>query len=101
MSTRCDECMEWSSDFMAAYLQHKKSLATKRGKKPAAASTGSSQPTVTASLSLGFPARLPSFADNNRLKDAVLSALQTLSQSGSLGTNLFFFFFFCSSLPCT
>ena len=98
MSTRCDECREWSSDFMAAYLQHKKSLDTKRGKKTAAASTGSSQLAVTASPSLSSSARLPSFADDNRLIDAVLSALQTLFQSGSLGTNLFFF---RSSPPCT
>ena len=35
------------------------------------------------------PVRLPSFADDDRFKEAVLSALQTLSKKGSLGTNPF------------
>ena len=76
-------------DVMNAYLQHKRSLATKRSKKPAAASSVSSQLAVTAGPSSGSPSRLPSFADDDRLKEAVLSALQTLSQKGSLGTNPF------------
>ena len=41
--------------------------------------------------SVGSPVSLPSFADDDRLKEAVLSALQTLSKKGSLGTNPFSF----------
>ena len=92
LTTHCDECKDWSSDFMSAYLQHKKSLATKRGKKPASASApGSSLPAVTSSQLVGSPVRLPSFADFDRLKQAVVSTLQNLSQSGSLGINPFSF----------
>ena len=80
LTTRCNECEDWSSDFMSAYLQHKKSLATKRDKKPVSASaTGSSLLAVTSSQLVGSPVRLPSFADDDRLKDAVLFALQNLS----------------------
>ena len=69
----------------------KRSVATKRSKKPAAATSVSSQPAVTAGPSVGSPVSLPSFIDDDRLKEAVLSALQTLSKKGSLGTNPFSF----------
>ena len=90
-SNRCDECRDWSAGVMSAYLQHKRSLATKRSKKPAAATSVSSQPAVTAGPSVGSPVSLPSLADGDRLKEAILSALQTLSKKGSLGTNPFSF----------
>ena len=72
-------------------LQHKRSHATKRSKKPAAATSVSSQPAVSAGPSVGSPVSLPSLADDDRLKEAVLSDLQTLSKKGSLGTNPFSF----------
>ena len=80
LTTRCHECQDWSSDFMSEYLKHKKSLATKRGKKPAsAAASGSSQPAVASGPLLGFPPRLLSFSDDDRLRDAILSVLQNVS----------------------
>ena len=88
LSTRCDECGEWSSDFMNAYLSHKRSLASKRSKKPQPAASVS-QPAVTAGPSLGSPVSVPSFADDDRLKEAVMSALQSLTKKGSLGSNPF------------
>ena len=92
LTTRCNECQDWSSDFMSEYLKHKKSLATKRGKKPAfAAASASSQPAVASSPLLGSPPKLPSFSDADRLRDAVLSVLQNLSQSSSVGNNPFSF----------
>ena len=88
LSTRCDECREWSSDFMNAYLTHKRSFASKRSKKPVQASS-ISQPAVTAGPSLGSLVSVSSFAYDGRLKEAVMSALQTLCKKGSLGTNPF------------
>ena len=67
---------------MTTYLSHKRSLASKRSKKPATA-IPVSQLAVTASPSLGFPVSVPSFADDDRLKEAVMSALQSLSKKGS------------------
>ena len=79
-------------DIMSEYLKHKKSLATERGKKlAAAAASGSSQPTVASSPLLGSPPRLPSISDDDKIRDAVLSVLQNLSQSGSVGINPFSF----------
>ena len=48
LSTRCNECSDWSAEIMSDYLKHKESLATKRGKKPAtvAAASVSTQPLV-------------------------------------------------------
>ena len=77
LTTCCQECQDWSLDFMSEYLKHKKFFATKRGKKPASAS---SQPAVASSPLLGSPPRLPSFSDDDRLRDAVVSVLQNLSQ---------------------
>ena len=47
LDTRCSECKE--------YLKHKKSLAGKRGKKPAVAAASVSQPAVESSPLLGSP----------------------------------------------
>ena len=92
MATRRNECQDWSADIMSEYIKHKKSLATKRGKKPAtAAASGSSQPAVASSPLLGSPPRLPSVSDDDKLRDAFLSVLQNLSQTGSIGTNPFSF----------
>ena len=80
MTTRCSECRDWSADIMSEYLKHKKSLATKRGKKPAAAAaSGSSQPAVASSPLLGSPPRLPSVSDDDKIRDAVLSAMMIRS----------------------
>ena len=58
---------------MSEYLKHKKSLATKRGKKlAAAAASGSSQPAVASSPLLGSPPRLPSVSNDDKIWDAVL-----------------------------
>ena len=79
-------------DIMSEYLKHKKSPATKRGKKPAAAvASGSSQPAVASSPLLGFPPRLPSISDDDKIRNVVLSVLQNLSQSSSVGTSPFSF----------
>ena len=61
LETRCNECTDWSVEVMTEYLKHRKSLATKRGKKPAfAAASASSQPAVASSPLLGSPPRFPS-----------------------------------------
>ena len=46
----CDECREWSTDAMADYLRHKKSLASK-GKKPKVTTPSASAPLVSPSPS--------------------------------------------------
>ena len=99
-TTRCPECQDWSVEIMSEYLKHKKSLATKRGEKAAAATaSGSSQPAVASSPLLGSPPRLPSISDDDdKIRGAILSVLQNWSQSGNVGTNLFFL---SSSLTCT
>ena len=82
---------------MTEYLKHRKSLATKRGKKPAVAATfASSQPAVASSPLLGSPSRFPSVSHDSKIRDAVLSVLQSLSQSGSVGINPL-----CLSAPST
>ena len=74
LESRCDECKDWSVEIMTEYLKHRKSLATKRGKKPAvAAASISSQPAVASSPLLGSPPTFPSVSDDSKIRDAVLS----------------------------
>ena len=72
---------------MQEYLKHKKSLATKRGKKPAVAAASVSRPAVESSTLLGSPPTFPSISEDSKIRDAVLAVLQSLSKAGSLGTN--------------
>ena len=57
LSTRCDECSNWSAEIMSDYLKHKKALATKSRKTPAtsASASASIQPAVASSPLLGSP----------------------------------------------
>ena len=52
-----------------------------------AAASASSQPAVASSPLLGSPPCLPSISNDSRIRDAVLSVLQSLSQPGSVGIN--------------
>ena len=81
LDTRCSECKDWPVDIMQEYLKHKKSLAGKRGKKPAVASV--SQPAVESSPLLGSPPTFPSISDDSKVRDAVLAVLQSLSRTGT------------------
>ena len=85
LTKRCEECREWSSDTMSTSLSHQRSLASKR-KKPQSA-TPVSQPVVTTSSSVGPSVSTSAFADDDRLKEAVMSALQLLSEKGRVGIN--------------
>ena len=85
MTDRCDECREWSSDTMTTYLSYKHNLASKRSKKPQPAPV--SQPAVTGSSVGPSSVSTSALADGDRLREAVLSAIQSLSQTGRLGTN--------------
>ena len=79
MTDRCDECREWSSDTMTTYLSYKCTLASKRSKKPQPGPVSQPGPSSVSTSAL---------ADGDRLREAVLSAIQSLSQTGRLGTNL-------------
>ena len=72
---------------MQEYLKHEKSLATKRGKKPAVAAASVSHSTVESSPLLGSPPSFPSISEDSKIRDAVMAVLQSLSRSGSLDTN--------------
>ena len=74
---------------MQEYIKYKKSLAGKRGKKPAVTAASVNQPAaaVDSSPVEPSPPSMPSVGDDSRLKDAVLAILQSLSMSGSLGIN--------------
>ena len=85
MIDRCDECREWSSDTLTTYLSYKRTLASKRSKKPQPAPV--SQPAVTGSSVGPSSVSTSALADGDRLREAVLSAIQSLSQTGRLGTN--------------
>ena len=88
LDTSCTECKDWSAEVMTEYIKRRKSLATKSGKKPAvAAASVSSLPAVASSPLLGSPPSLPSISDDSKIRDAVLSVLQSLTQSGSVGIN--------------
>ena len=71
---------------MSAYLKHKISLAGKRRKKPV--TSPSPSPAVTSSPAVGSPVTLPTVSNDSVISDTILSYLSSLSQSGSLGTNL-------------
>ena len=85
LTDRCDECREWSSDTMTTYMSYKCTLASKRSKMPQPAPV--SQPAVTGSSVGHSSVSTPALDDSDRLKEAVLSAIQSLSQAGRLGTN--------------
>ena len=91
LDVRCSECSSWSSDFMQDYLKHKKSLISKRKKKPVS-SAPSSSPSVSLAVStvasVGSPIALPSVSDDAKIKDYVHLILSSFfSQSGSVGIN--------------
>ena len=85
MTDLCDECREWSSDTMTTYLSYKRTLASKRSKKPQPAPV--SQLAVTGSSVGPSSVSSSALADGDSLREAVLSAIQSLSQTGRLGTN--------------
>ena len=85
LTDRCDECKDWSSKTMTTYLTYMRSLASKRSKMPQPASV--SQPAATGSSVGPSSASSPSLDDSDKLKEAVMSAIQSLSQIGRLGTN--------------
>ena len=98
MEVRCDECREWSTDAMAEFVRHKRSLVSK-GRKPKVSTPSASTPSVMPSESptvvsqVASPS-LSSIADDEKLKTYVHSFLASmLSQSSgqvSLGSNPFF-----------
>ena len=85
LTDHCDDCRDWSSKTMTTYLSYQRTLASKRSKTPQPATV--SQSAATGS-SVG-PSSVSSAAvdDSVRLKEAVMSAIQSLSQTGRLGTN--------------
>ena len=82
LTTRCEECTDWSSEVMSDYLKHKKSLATKSKKKPvtSASSVVSSDTGCCIQPFVRFPPRLPTVSDDSKIRDSVLSVLHALSQ---------------------
>ena len=82
MTDRCDECREWSSDTMTTYLSSKRTLASKRSKKPQPAPV--SQPAVTGSSVGPSSVSTSTLADGDSLRESVLSAIHSLSQTGRL-----------------
>ena len=85
LTDRCDECKDWPSKTMSTYLAYQRSLASKRSKTPQPASV--SQPATTSSSAGPSSVSSPSVDDSDRLKEAVMFAIQSLSQTGRLGTN--------------
>ena len=96
LDSRCSEYKDWSLEVMQEYLKHKKSLATKRGKKPAVAAASVSHPAVESSPLLGSPPSFPSISEDSKIRDAVLAVLQSFSRSGSVDINPSSF-----TAPCT
>ena len=85
LTDRCDECKDWSSKTITAYLAYMRSWASKRSKTPQPASV--SQPAATGSSVGPSSVSSPSLDDSDKLKEAVMSAIQSLSHTGRLGTN--------------
>ena len=85
LTDRCDECKDWSSKTMTTYLTYQRSLASKRSKTPQPASVN--QPAATGSSVGPSSVSSPTVDDSDRLKEAVMSAVHSLSQTGRLGTN--------------
>ena len=98
VEVRCNGCREWSTDAMAEYVRHKRSLVCK-GKKPKVTTPSISTPSVTPSASptvvgqVSSPS-LSSIADDDKIKSYIQSVpASMLSQpSGqiSFGSNPFF-----------
>ena len=85
LTDHCDECRDWSSKTMTTYLAYQRSFASKRNKTPQPASV--SQPAATGSSVGPSSVSSPAVDDSDRLKEAVMSAIQSLFQTGRLGTN--------------
>ena len=98
MDLRCVECTAWSTDEMAEYLCHRKSLVSK-GKKSSSVTTPSSSspsvpPSATPIVATSSPSpSLSSIADDEKIKQYVHSVLANLlsqqSSQASLGSNPF------------
>ena len=80
------ECHDWPVEVMQKYIEHRKSLAGKRGKKPAV-TLPSSQPALFSNPVLDSPHPNPASSDVSKLRNAVMAVLQSLDRSGNLGTN--------------
>ena len=96
VDVHCSECSSWSTEVMAEYLRHCKSLVSKGKKKPV--STPSFFPSVPPSAVPVRPVQSPtpalsSLANDSKLKEHVHSVLASmLSQPGSpvnIGSNPF------------
>ena len=70
---------------MTTYLSYQCTLASKRSSTPQPAPI--SQPAATGSSVGPSSVSSPAVDDSDRLKEAVMSAIQSLSQTGRLGTN--------------
>ena len=97
MGLRCVECTAWSTDEMAEYLRHRRSLVSK-GKKKSLVATPSSSPSVppsaTPSVASSSPSpTLSSIADDEKINQYVQSVLANMpnqqSSQASLGSNPF------------
>ena len=97
VDVRCSECSSWSTESMAEYLRHRRSLVSEGKKKPVTTPSSSSPsvpPSAARSVSSQSPSpSLTSIADDTKIKHYVQSVLASmLSQPGSqvnLGTNPF------------
>ena len=98
MDLRCVECTAWSTDEMANYLRHRKSLVSKGKKKLSVTAASSSSPSVppsaTPSVASASPAPTLSCIADEKIKTYVPSVLANLlsqqSSQVSLGNNPFF-----------
>ena len=83
MDLRCVECTAWSTDEMAEYLHHCRSLVSKGKKKSSVATPSSSSPSVppsaTSSAASSSPSpSLSSIADDDKIKQYVQSVLTNM-----------------------
>ena len=75
VDARCSECSSWSTEVMAEYLRHRKSLVSKGKKKPVS-TPSSSSPSVPPSAAPVRPVQSPTptlspLADDTKLKEYV------------------------------
>ena len=77
---RCSECSSWSTESMAEYLRHRRSLVSKDKKSVAMPSSSSPvPPSATPSVVSQSPSpSLTSIADNEKLKQYVRSVLASM-----------------------
>ena len=98
LDLHCVECTAWSTDEMAEYLRHRKSLVSKGMKKSLVSTPSSSSPSVPSSATPNVASSSPSpalssIADDENIKQYVQSVLANMlshqSSQASLGFNPF------------